>query len=140
MLNRIDRIRETFNFNVPANHKFKGFILDEEGHFSRKNYILVNENGNIKAINKKRLNEDFFNPSKYFEIFAEYVDNSHTMDEWNNANQEEREKMIEPAIRKFWVKYKEEMSATDLEKLMDDAEDSNYHTPLLVLQRVMGER
>lgn len=42
-------------FKIPKNHGFRGFRLDECGHYTRGNYILINENGTIKAINKKYL-------------------------------------------------------------------------------------
>ena len=45
-------------FKIPKNHGFKGFRLDESGHYTRGNYILINENGTIKAINKKLLEDN----------------------------------------------------------------------------------
>ena len=42
-------------FNVTKNHGFKGFRLDDQGHYTRGNYVLINENNKIKAINKKYL-------------------------------------------------------------------------------------
>ena len=44
-------------FNIPINHGFKGFRLNESGMYTRGNYVLINENGKIKAINKKKLNK-----------------------------------------------------------------------------------
>ena len=41
--------------NVPRNHGFKGFMMNESGFYTRGNYILINESGNIKAVNKKIL-------------------------------------------------------------------------------------
>lgn len=45
-------------FKVPYNHGFKGFTLTEDGKYVRGNYILINENGEIRAINKNKLEED----------------------------------------------------------------------------------
>ena len=42
-------------FRVPKNHGFKGFRLNEQGLYSRGNYILINENGNIKAVRKANI-------------------------------------------------------------------------------------
>ena len=58
-LQRPKKSKKHFNemFMVPKNHGFKGFRLDEQGHYTRGNYILINEKGTIKAINKTRLNE-----------------------------------------------------------------------------------
>lgn len=43
--------------HVPKNHGYKGFRLNEQGLYTRGNYILINENGNIRAVNKNKLNE-----------------------------------------------------------------------------------
>lgn len=40
---------------IPKNHGFKGFRLTESGTYERGNYILVNKNGKIKAINKNSI-------------------------------------------------------------------------------------
>jgi len=50
--------RFTEMFSVPKNHGFKGFRLDEQGHYVRGNYVLINENGIIKAVNKNKLQEE----------------------------------------------------------------------------------
>lgn len=55
-----------FNYNVGYNHRFKGFILDEHGRFTRKNYVLINENGKIRAIKKSLL--ESFNEDEYGNI------------------------------------------------------------------------
>ena len=45
-------------FRIPKNHGFRGFRLNESGHYVRGNYILINENGIIKAVNKNKLTEN----------------------------------------------------------------------------------
>ncbi len=40
-------------FNVPRNHGFKGFMMDESGLYTRGNYVLIKEGKTIKAVNKK---------------------------------------------------------------------------------------
>lgn len=45
-------------FNIPKNHGFKGFRLNENGYYTRGNYVLVNENNSIKAVNKNKLTEN----------------------------------------------------------------------------------
>lgn len=37
-------------FRIPKNHGFRGFRLDEQGHYVRGKYILINEEGSIKAV------------------------------------------------------------------------------------------
>ena len=49
--------KESYNFNVDFNHKFKGFILSENGTYERGDFILINENNKVKAIHKRKLNE-----------------------------------------------------------------------------------
>ena len=46
-------------FKIPRNHGFKGFRLDENGHYIRGNYVLINEDGSIKAVNKKLLEDNY---------------------------------------------------------------------------------
>ena len=46
-------------FKIPKNHGFKGFRLDENGHYIRGNYVLINEDGSIKAVNKKLLEDNY---------------------------------------------------------------------------------
>lgn len=45
-------------FNVPSTHTFKGFMMNEQGVYARGNYILINESGKIKAVNKKLYEEE----------------------------------------------------------------------------------
>jgi hypothetical protein len=40
---------------VPKNHGFKGFRLTESGTYERGNYILVNKDGKVRAINKNSI-------------------------------------------------------------------------------------
>ena len=81
------------------------------------------------------LKEDFWNPGKYFRALQDMEDID--AEKWNSASQEERDKMVRPYLQKFWDTYKEEMTDGDIEALFDDMEDSNYHTPLRVLQDIM---
>ena len=48
-------------FNIPKKHGFKGFRLDEYGHYVRGKYILINEDGSIKATRKARVIDDYGN-------------------------------------------------------------------------------
>ena len=48
---------EEYDFNVGFNHRFKGFILTEQGRYERGNFVLVKEGEQIKAIHKSKLNE-----------------------------------------------------------------------------------
>ena len=50
---------ESYTFEVPYYHSFKGFTMNEDGKYVRGNYILINECDNIKAVHKNELvNED----------------------------------------------------------------------------------
>ena len=51
-LQKPKRIKKRFTemFRVPKNHGFKGFRLNEQGRYVRGNYVLINENGSIKAV------------------------------------------------------------------------------------------
>lgn len=41
--------------NVPRNHGFKGFMMDESGMYTRGNYVLIKEGKEIKAVRKNNL-------------------------------------------------------------------------------------
>ena len=50
---------ESYTFEVPYYHNFKGFTMNEDGKYVRGNYILINECDSIKAVHKNELvNED----------------------------------------------------------------------------------
>ena len=83
------------------------------------------------------LNEDFWNPGKYFLILQDMEDIDG--DKWNEASQEERNEMVRPYLQRFWNKYKNEMTQDDIDALFDDMEDSNWHTPLRVLIDIINE-
>lgn len=44
-------------FKVPKNHGFKGFRLNEQGHYVRGKYILINEEGSIKAVRANMIDD-----------------------------------------------------------------------------------
>ena len=46
-------------FKVPYNHGFKGFTLTEDGKYTRGNYVLINEEGSIKAVRKANIIDDY---------------------------------------------------------------------------------
>ena len=98
---------------------------------------MFKENAILSEIAKdKRLNEDFWNPGKYFQLLQdmENID----AEKWNSANsQAERDEMVRPFLQEFWNKYKEEMTEEDIQTLFDDMEDSNYHTEYRVLQEII---
>ena len=98
---------------------------------------MFKENAILSEIAKdKRLNEDFWNPGKYFQLLQdmENID----IKAWNATNdQAARDAMVRPFLQEFWDKYKEEMDESDIEVLFDDMEDSNYHTEYRVLQEII---
>ena len=98
---------------------------------------MFKENAILSEIAKdKRLNEDFWNPGKYFQLLQdmENID----IKAWNATNdQAARDAMVRPFLQEFWDKYKEEMDESDIEALFDDMEDSNYHTEYRVLRDII---
>ena len=48
---------EEYDFNVGINHNFKGFILTSEGRYERGNYVLINENGSIRAVRANMIDD-----------------------------------------------------------------------------------
>ena len=54
--------------SVPKNHKFKGFMKNESGMYTRGNFVLINENGTIKAVNKNKLKEEVGPYNQSFEV------------------------------------------------------------------------
>ena len=98
---------------------------------------MFKENAILSEIAKdKRLNEDFWNPGKYFQLLQdmENID----IKAWNATNdQVARDAMVRPFLQEFWDKYKEEMDESDIEALFDDMEDSNYHTEYRVLRDII---
>lgn len=123
-------------FNVPKNHKFKGFMMTESGHYERGNYVLINESGKIKAVHKSKIQESFWNPGKFFQLLQDEVEID--AEKWNNAkSQEERDAMVRPQLEEFWKKHKDEMSDADVFDLFEDMEDSNYHTEYRILSEII---
>ena len=98
---------------------------------------MFKENAILSEIAKdKRLNEDFWNPGKYFQLLQD-MENIDTK-AWNATNdQAARDAMVRPFLQEFWGKYKEEMDESDIEALFDDMEDSNYHTEYRVLRDII---
>lgn len=98
---------------------------------------MFKENAILSEIAKdKRLNEDFWNPGKYFQLLQD-MENIDTK-AWNATNdQAARDAMVRPFLQEFWDKYKEEMDESDIEVLFDDMEDSNYHTEYRVLRDII---
>lgn len=98
---------------------------------------MFKENAILSEIAKdKRLNEDFWNPGKYFQLLQD-MENIDAK-AWNATNdQAARDAMVRPFLQEFWDKYKEEMDVSDIEALFDDMEDSNYHTEYRVLRDII---
>lgn len=85
-----------------------------------------------------KLNEDFWNPGKYFSLLQD-MENIDT-EKWNSTNdQSVRDEMVRPFLIEFWNKYKEEMTEEDIAQLFDDMEDSNYHTESRLLSQIIEE-
>ena len=127
-------------FRIPKNHGFKGFRLDEQGHYIRGNYILINECGSIKAVNKNKLNETIV--SKDLKTKDEY---GNTVLDYDYA-----EKLMFQVIRTLNEKFKDYDYDFDFRieedtlKLFDtneyfDYEDSNYEKVEQVVKQVIGD-
>ena len=127
-------------FKIPRNHGFKGFRLDENGHYIRGNYVLINEDGSIKAVNKNKLNETIV--SKDLKTKDEY---GNTVLDYDYA-----EKLMFQVIRTLNEKFKDYDYDFDFRieedtlKLFDtneyfDYEDSNYEKVEQVVKQVIGD-
>ena len=125
-------------FKIPKNHGFKGFRLDENGHYIRGNYVLINEDGSIKAVNKNKLNETIV--SKDLKTKDEY---GNTVLDYDYA-----EKLMFQVIRTLNEKFKDYdfdfRIEEDTLKLFDtneyfDYEDSNYEKVEQVVKQVIGD-
>lgn len=127
-------------FKIPKNHGFKGFRLDENGHYIRGNYVLINEDGSIKAVNKNKLNETIV--SKDLKTKDEY---GNTVLDYDYA-----EKLMFQVIRILNEKFKDYDYDFDFRieedtlKLFDtneyfDYEDSNYEKVEQVVKQVIGD-
>lgn len=90
-----------------------------------------------ESIIKNTLNEDFWNPGKYFLALQDMEDID--SEKWNKASQEERDAMVRPFLQAFWDKYKTKMTWDDVHALFDDMEDSNYHTEGRVLEDIINK-
>ena len=127
-------------FKIPRNHGFKGFRLDENGHYIRGNYVLINEDGSIKAVNKNKLNETIV--SKDLKTKDEY---GNTVLDYNYA-----EKLMFQVVQALNEKFKDYGYEFDFRieedtlKLFDtneyfDYEDSNYEKVEQVVKQVIGD-
>ena len=127
-------------FKIPKNHGFKGFRLDENGHYIRGNYVLINEDGSIRAVNKNKLNETIV--SKDLKTKDEY---GNTVLDYDYA-----EKLMFQVIRTLNEKFKDYDYDFDFRiegdtlKLFDtneyfDYEDSNYEKVEQVVKQVIGD-
>ena len=127
-------------FKIPKNHGFKGFRLDENGHYIRGNYVLINEDGSIKAVNKNKLNEIIV--SKDLKTKDEY---GNTVLDYDYA-----EKLMFQVIRTLNEKFKDYDYDFDFRieedtlKLFDtneyfDYEDNNYENVEQVVKQVIGD-
>ena len=127
-------------FKIPRNHGFKGFRLDENGHYIRGNYVLINEDGSIKAVNKNKLNETIV--SKDLKTKDEY---GNTVLDYNYA-----EKLMFQVVQALNEKFKDYGYEFDFRieedtlKLFDtneyfDYEDNNYENVEQVVKQVIGD-
>lgn len=127
-------------FRVPKNHGFKGFRLDEQGHYVRGKYVLINEEGSIKAVNKNKLNE----------IIA--TRSLKTKDEYGNTvlDYDYAEKLMFQVINALNEKFKDYGYEFDFRieadtlKLFDTNEyftyeDNNYEKVEQVVKQVIGD-
>ena len=126
-------------FNVPKNHGFRGFRLNEQGHYVRGKYILINEGGSIRAVNKGLLEQTYTKNLKY-------------KDEYGNTvlDYDYAEKLMFQVIRTLNEKFKDYDYDFDFRieentlKLFDtneyfDYEDSNYEKVEQVVKQVIGD-
>ena len=125
--------------NVPKNHGFKGFRLNEKGIYTRGNYVLINEGGSIKAVNKNLLEQIYTKNLKYKDEYG------NTVLEYNYA-----EKLMFQVVQALNEKFKDYGYEFDFRieedtlKLFDtneyfDYEDNNYENVEQVVKQVIGD-
>ena len=125
--------------NVPKNHGFKGFRLNEKGMYTRGNYVLINEGGSIKAVNKNLLEQIYTKNLKYKDEYG------NTILEYNYA-----EKLMFQVVQALNEKFKDYGYEFDFRieedtlKLFDtneyfDYEDNNYENVEQVVKQVIGD-
>ena len=125
--------------NVPKNHRFKGFRLNEKGMYTRGNYVLINEGGSIKAVNKNLLEQIYTKNLKYKDEYG------NTVLEYNYA-----EKLMFQVVQALNEKFKDYGYEFDFRieedtlKLFDtneyfDYEDNNYENVEQVVKQVIGD-
>ena len=125
--------------NVPKNHGFKGFRLNEKGMYTRGNYVLINEGGSIKAVNKNLLEQIYTKNLKYKDEYG------NTVLEYNYA-----EKLMFQVVQALNEKFKDYGYEFDFRieedtlKLFDtneyfDYEDNNYENVEQVVKQVIGD-
>lgn len=125
--------------NVPKNHGFKGFRLNEKGIYTRGNYVLINEGGSIKAVNKNLLEQIYTKNLKYKDEYG------NTVLEYNYA-----EKLMFQVVQALNEKFKDYGYEFDFRieedtlKLFDtneyfDYEDNNYEKVEQVVKQVIGD-
>ena len=126
-------------FNVPKNHGFRGFRLNEQGHYVRGKYILINEGGSIRAVNKGLLEQTYTKNLKYKDEYGDTV-----------LAYDYAEKLMFQVIRTLNEKFKDYDYDFDFRieentlKLFDtneyfDYEDSNYEKVEQVVKQVIGD-
>ena len=126
-------------FKVPKNHGFKGFRLNEQGHYVRGKYILINEGGSIRAVNKGLLEQTYTKNLKYKDEYG------NTVLEYNYA-----EKLMFQVVQALNEKFKDYGYEFDFRieedtlKLFDtneyfDYEDNNYENVEQVVKQVIGD-
>lgn len=94
-------IDESYDFNIGFNHNFKGFILTEQGRYERGNFVLINENGIVKAISKNKLKENT-SKVKRAKIIDDYGNNVWDYDEVVNV---QAPRLIKELNEKFGEEY-----------------------------------
>ena len=77
-----------------------------------------------------RLKESWANPCRWFDKFTDILGDPSIVDDtgWDEATQEERNAMVQPAVDKFIEMYADEMIGPDWQMFLDDLTDANYHT------------
>lgn len=82
------------------------------------------------------LKEDFWNPSREFEDFTDYLHSKVNYDGWNSLSEKERIDLVTPAIKDYVRKNGHNVV---WQILLSDLVDNNYHTEHKVLLRVLQE-
>lgn len=103
-------------------------------YFCESDYDSSAELAELKL--NESLKEDFWNPSREFKDFINYLNSNVDYDDWNSLSAKERIDLVTPAIKDY---VRKNSYGVVWQLLLSDLADNNYHTEYKVLLRALQE-